>query len=355
MSSFRPNSSDKSKALAAKYKWTGIVIVVLAILGYSIFTDSPIKKIIIGEVKVEFAVKPGPTIYYTTSEASVDSGGSDYLIPVPDEDPIYLSLINYIIIEPGEDDPQNFHSELVGTALGRGQLDVKYEESDQSGRFAIWLTSSKIEEGREIFIYTTRYIRNDGTIEIAWREAYLDGDTWFSQISPDLIEMVGHEGITNDSVGIGQPQIKSVNEVLQSLNNEKYRLIRGQISALALLNNCFVNGQIMEDDLTRYISTEIALAREIGLTFEASRVIAEFGYSLYLEKEYLGSKIFWEAMILLNPWDSYSYNVLGVCLEGINRYESALQAYEKALLLDPEYEDAIKNFQQLSSYLEGTY
>jgi hypothetical protein len=338
-----------------------MITIVLAIIGYAIFMKTPIKEMSIGEegVKVTFAVKavdqrPGPTVYQQSPDKS-GSEESHYLIQVPGEEPLPLTRVDRIVIEPGEDDPQNRHLELVGRALETGKVSVKYEEPDTLGQFSLWLTTTEVKEGRALFSYTTRLVRRDGSTEIAWREAYRQGDTWYTQISPDLKKLLAgtgdFEGSTDNPVRLDKPRIRSLAEINRALEAERYRLVRGQLDPKALLNLCFLQGRVTDEYIHQVESQGKSLAQDVGLTLEAAETIAEFGYSLYQEKEYLGSKVFWEAMTLLNRRDSYGFNMLGASLEGLKQIHSALEAYEQALEIDPQNANASKNVQRVRALL----
>jgi hypothetical protein len=362
MSTSSDSGGVRVKALAAKYKWIGMIAIVVAILGYAIIMKTPLKEFTIDKesIKVSFAVKaidqrPDLSIYSPASVrlgASKDSDAPNITIQPPGEDPIQVERI---ILVPGEDDSQNRHLELVRRALEIGEVDVKYQESDQFGEFSLWLTYSENDEGHRVLYYTTRLVRHDGTMDIAFREAYRQGETWLTQISSTVKEAFAaageFKGNIHDPIRLDQPRIRSLAEILQALENERYHLVRGQLDAQALLNLCFVKGRVTDEIIHQVELQGRSLAQEVGLTVELCYAIAEFSYGLYEEGEYLGSKVFWETMILLNPWDAYFFNMLGVSLEGLHRLESALRAYEKALELDPEEASARSNLQRLRARL----
>lgn len=354
--------SEKSNAQAVKFKWIGIISVTLIIILYAVFNKTPINEIIFNKegFKVKFTVKPIDQIegqaenqtVTTNSNQSEILNESGISVIIPGEGKLSLSEIDNIVIEPGENDAQNRHLKLVGTVLERAEIEKKYDESDDMGIFSIWITSSEKKDGKNIIDYTTLFKKNDGTVEIAFREAYKQDGVWLTQISTLLKELLAmqneYEGEINSPVQLDRPRIKSVAQINRALNEIKGVLIRGQITAQGLLNSCFVDGKITDDFIYQVSSDESTVSKEIGLTIEACYTIAEFGYALYQEEEYLGSKIFWEALLILNPYDAYFHNMYGVCLEKLNDLAGAIEEYKRALELDPSQEMAQKNLERLS-------
>lgn len=76
-------------------------------------------------------------------------------------------------------------------------------------------------------------------------------------------------------------------------------------------------------------------------------IIANYGYQMYLDEEYLGAKIFCETMIMLSPHDSYFHNLLGACHEKLNNRDQAYNAYKEALRLNPQFTQARNNIERL--------
>jgi tetratricopeptide (TPR) repeat protein len=362
MSGSNGSDGENAKAVATKFKWTCMTIIVLAIIGYAIYTGTPIEEIVFEKLgfSVSFQTvdqKDGASTYESpsaTSDFSASSESDDWFIDVPGENPLPLSRVDWIMLESGDNDPQNRHVELVKKALETGTLNVKYEEPDRMGQFSVWLTYSEEKAGRKTFSYTTRLIQADGTIEIACREAYRASNTWYSQISPELQSLMNLNGDTDTTALLNRPRIRRVNEILQALNDQRHLLVRGQLTARGLLNSCFVDGEITEEDVRQATLQGRLLGKEIGLTFDATGDVAEFGYALYQEGEYLGSKTFWEALIVLNPRDAYCRNMLGASLECLNQLEPALREYEKAVELDPQYAHAKENVNRVQAILSNS-
>jgi hypothetical protein len=359
------SGSEKSNAQAVKFKWIGIISVTLIIILYAVFNRTPVNEISVDKdgFKVKFSVKPidQPEGQLENKTVTANSNQSEKLnesgisVIIPGEGKLSLSEIDNIVIEPGENDVQNRHLELVRTVLERAEIEKKYDESDDMGKFSIWITSSEIIDDKNIIDYITLFKKNDGTMEIAFREAYKQDGVWLTQISTFLKELLvmqnEYQEEINNPVQLDKPRIKSFGQINKCLELSKVALIRGQITPLGLLNSCFVDGALTNTFINQSRTDTNTVAKEIGLTFDLCMDIAEFGYSLYLEGEYLGSKIFWEAMIILNQNQAYFYNMYGACLENLNNLNEALQAYEKAFELDPDEENAKNNVKRLTEKL----
>jgi hypothetical protein len=344
-----------------KYKWIGIVTVVAILVGYAIYTGTPIKKMTVGEVEVEFAVravdaKPGPSTYAAPAPgraAAGSQGDGAYAIAVPGEAPLPLSKVDQILLVPGEDDPQGRHLELVERALDAGATGKLHSEPDRDGQFSLWLTHVDRSGPSPEINYMTRLVEHDGTVRLAMRTATRQGQVWLTRVSPELQELAGV-----DSPGASEatpaptasgPQVRSAGEIRRALDAERPRLVRGQLTAIGLLNHCFLDGEITREELNAIASRERSVAVEVGLTMDAAYAIAEFGYALYEQREFLGAEIFWEAMTLLNDSDAYFHNMHGASLEGLGRLEPARAAYQRAVDLDPNNADARRNLRRLQT------
>lgn len=192
------SDKEKLKALKTKYRWIGIITVLIILVLYSIFTNNPISEFYINKdgVKVSY-VKPinqkkGETIYISNISRTDSEKISDFYT-IPDPDSNYISIpgeasfpltsVDKIIMSSGEDDHQNNYLELVTRVLENGKLNVKYSDSDINGKFSVWINSLENIDGHYTFIYTTRYERINDLIEFGFREAYKKDGTWYTQIS----------------------------------------------------------------------------------------------------------------------------------------------------------------------------
>ena len=355
-----PDNREKSKALSVKYRWIGIITVLIIVIAYALYTGRPIQDMALNKdgIKVSFVKptdqKPGPTVYKSDLPETDDQRAAeetDVLIDIPGEGLLSLSQVDNIIVEPGEDDAQNRHLELVRKTLEIGESNIKYEDSDFNGKFTVWITSVDDKDGNLTFSYTTIYRRNNGSIDLAWREAYNKEGIWLTQISPTFKQLLAlndsFEGEVDSPVQLNKPRLKSMGQINQSLQNIKHKLIRGQISPLGILNECFFDGTITEAFIKEVTNEGETVAEEFDITMQAAYSVADFGYSLYQEKEYLGSKIFWEALLILNDHDAYYHNMHGACLEKLKDLQGALKSYQRAVELNPEANDYLKNVKRL--------
>lgn len=131
--------------------------------------------------------------------------------------------------------------------------------------------------------------------------------------------------------------ILSPNSIAACVRTKVSQLDSALISARELLNSCFVSGRIPEEDFRRSEQRELALAKKLKLTLDDAQDIAEYGYyELFLEKHYVASRIFFEAMILLNPWNTYYHSMRGEIENSLGNYESALHSYSIAIETDSE-------------------
>lgn len=353
----RTNKSAE-RANASNVKWIVLFLIVMSVIGYSLYTDVPIKNLTLSQqgMGIEFGVKSldqtsASSHYEQPNEETINSEmQGSYVINVPGEDPMPLASISSIMVEPGPDDFQNRHLALIRKALDAGRLNVKYEEPDPYGTFATWLTSIRERDEKKIISYQTRLVRDNGEIELAMREAYKEGDVWMTQIQPMIKEIMTGESEIDNPVDLETPRIKSPNAVIKALESQRLLLVTGQLSPEALINLCFVDGRVRQEWHQQLLLRNETIAENIGLTYEAAMIIAQYGYQMYLDEEYLGSKIFWETMIMLVPHSDY-YNLLGACKEKLGDQDEAYKAYEEAIRLDPNNESAKTNLARLAAKL----
>ncbi len=324
------------------FKWGAIVVIVLIFVAYSLITKKGIKKVEFSDFKIEFENQvSGPSTTYTTEEYTSTSGGSEYHIQPHGQSAIALSTINEILIESGNDDPINRHKEFIANVLESRDMNNTYQESDTEGIFLMWITA---ESTYNCFNYSTLLKRNDGSTQLAFRLACKVNDLWRTEISPELVEMVNSSGNGNlDDDELITARIKSLGEIMSCLDSNKDEIKIGSYTPRTLINLCFVGGEITSDEFNRAERGDLLLGKQLMMTFEVSRSIAEFGYELFLQEEYIGSKLFFEAMILLNPYDSYFHNSVGSSLMSLNRNEEALLSFNMAIQNEEHYVHALLN------------
>ncbi|MCK5028144.1 MAG: hypothetical protein KAR57_00825 [Bacteroidales bacterium] len=325
------------------FKWGAIVIIVLIFVAYSLITKKGIKKVEFSEFKIEFENQvSGPSTTYTTEEYASTSGGSEYYIQPHGQSAIALSTIDEFLIESGSDDPINRHKEFIANILESRDMNNTYQESDSEGTFLMWITS---EISYNCYNYSTLLKRNDGSTQLAFRQACKENNLWSTEISPELVEMVNSSG--NGNLGDHSESIiartKSLEEVMSCLATHRDEIISGSYIPRALINLCFVDGEITSDEFDRAERGDLLLGKQLMMTFAVSRSIAEFGYELYLQEEYIGSKLFFEALILLNPYDSYFHNAVGSSLMSLNRNEEALLRFNMSIQNEEHYVHALLN------------
>jgi len=325
------------------FMWGSIVIIVLVLVFYSIYTDTPLKKIIIKDITIEFQDQvSGPSSTYSGENYIATTEVGDFYIQPPGKSGIALSSIKEILYESGFDDPINRHRELVLKALESGNMRRTFQEKDLEGMFSMWITS---QEFPDCYYYSTLLQRNDGTKQLAFRKARKSGDKWSSEISPELRELIGASEYNSSGnfTGSASAQIKSLGEVMSCLESHKQSIIRGLYTPSALVNLCFVEGEVTTEEFDSAERGDLLLGQQLLLTMEAAYSIAEFGYALYQQEEYIGSKLFFEAMSLLNFHDSYFHNMVGSSQMAMNNFNGAIPSFDQAIQNDPQNVHALLN------------
>lgn len=325
------------------FMWGSIVIIVLVLVFYSIYTDTPLKKIIIKDITIEFQDQvSGSSSTYSGENYIATTEVGDFYIQPPGKSGIALSSIKEILIESGSDDPINRHRELVLKALESGNMRRTFQETDPEGMFSMWITS---QEFPDCYYYSTLLQRNDGTKQLAFRKARKSGDKWSSEISPALRELMGASGYPSlgDSAGSASTQIKSLGEMMSSLESHKQSIIRGLYTPRALVNLCFVEGEVTTEELDSAERGDLLLGKKLLLTMEAVYSIAEFGSELFEDGEYIGSRLVFEALTLLNYADAYFHTMVGTSNMALNKWKEALKNLNYAIKNDPENVHALLN------------
>lgn len=328
----------------ATVKWASIVIIVLAVLGYAIWTGQQIEEInVVDIVRIKMVGVQREKTSYTslpTEETTPQSSTTESLsITVPSRGSINLKAIERIVLEVGQDDPHVRHTPLVFRALENGRMNQLYSERDALGEFLVWLTYTDFESGERCHAYSTLLIESTGEMELAWRRACKEAGIWNSEISPALIELAEADaGRTLTGGNTPQPvasaRVKSIGKIGRCLDINDYKIKLGLLSARGLINLCFVDGEISNDSFDRAERDEVYLAREIMLTMDAAYNVAEEAYTLYQEEEFLGSRLLFEALSLLNTSDAYFRNMVGANKEGLGDLQGAFESYDKAVTLD---------------------
>lgn len=326
------------------FMWGSIVAIVLIFVFYSIYTKKGIKTFEIpGKLKIEFEDQViGPSLTSSGENYITTTGVGNFYIQPPGKSRIALSSIERILIEPGIDDPINRHRELVLKALESGNMRRTFQETDLEGMFNMWITS---QEFPDCYYYSTLLQRNDGTKQLAFRKACKSGDKWSSEISPELRELMGASEYTSsgDFTGSTSAQIKSLREVMSCLESHEQSIIRGLYTPSAVVNLCFVEGEVTKEEFDSAERGNLFLGQQLLLTMEAAYSIAKFGYALYQQEEYIGSKLFFEAMSLLNSHDSYFHNMVGASQMGMNNFNGAIPSFDQAIQNDPQNVHALLN------------
>ncbi len=88
---------------------------------------------------------------------------------------------------------------------------------------------------------------------------------------------------------------------------------------------------------------KLALKKAHKLDPDSEDIIEELAIICIMQKNYDESMMFCREGILLNDCNPKFWNTIGVCEFNKYNYESACEAFENAVILNPYYEDAIFN------------
>lgn len=113
---------------------------------------------------------------------------------MPGRGALPLSKIDVFCVDAPLNDPQTVHQHVVLEMLRGGQVDRLYRESDDSGRFSVWLTTGTLQGGKSCFYHTTLYERFGGSVEAGFWLACPDEEGWTTGISPDVKELIQEPG-----------------------------------------------------------------------------------------------------------------------------------------------------------------
>jgi hypothetical protein len=330
------------------FMWGSIVAIVLIIVIYALMSGRGIQEVVILDklrIKIDDQVK-GNTEYYHPAEnipALPGTTSSTYALNVPGEGVLLFNHIDRFVIEPGADDAQNRHLPLVLKALDTGRKDVLYKERDELGFFSVWLTTSERRGNKPCVNYRTLLSEDDGSKEAAFRTACKEGNQWIARISPELLELVGSSTENQGTLVDSQSEILSIGTMRKCLKLRKSDLTRGLLSPQQLINNCFVSVPITTEEFAQAKHGELLLGKQLKLTMEAAYDLAEFGYELYKDGEYIGSRIVFEALTLFNHADAYFHNMVGANSMALKKWEEALKNLNYAIKNDPEHVHALLN------------
>jgi len=97
------------------------------------------------------------------------------------------------------------------------------------------------------------------------------------------------------------------------------------------------------ENIDKFILGEITWGQLQGITVEQAHAIAQIGYGLYKEGKYHDAKTVFEGLIICNPYDSYSHNMLGAVYQKLDMNDEALESYTHATDMDQENLDAWVN------------
>lgn len=329
------------------FMWGSVVAIILIVVIYALMSGRGIKEVAFDKLRIKIGDQAeGNTQYFRPAEnipARSGTTSSTYVLNVPGEGVLPLDRIDRFVIEPGADDAQNRHLPLVLKALDTGRMDVLHKERDELGFFSVWLTTSEQRGDKLCVYYTTLLSEDDGSKEAAFRMAFKEGNQWISRISPELSEFFDSSTENKGTLIAIQSEILSIGTIRKRLKLRKSDLTRGLLSPQQLINNCFVSVPITTEEFAQAKRGELLLAKHLKLTKEAAYDLAEFGYELYKDGEYIGSRIVFEALTLLNDADAYFHNMVGASNMALNKWKEALKNLNYAIKNDPEYVHALLN------------
>ncbi len=330
------------------FMWGSIVAIVAIMVMYSMYTDNPLTEVEIGDkVRIRLSgTVPGNTKYYKPHREAEDASPQSkqtFAFIVPGEEPLPIDRVDSVILEAGTDDAQNRHLPLVVKALEAGALENRYDERDILGTFSVWLTVRHSERKHLCYSYVTRLTGDDGSTTVGIRRACKTGDEWTSEILPALLELAGADAGKGQSPLVEAPEIRSIGDIKTCLTLRQKDLNRGLIRAKELINLCFAKGKIKDVEFEQARHGSITLAQRLNLTSQAAEVLHQFGYDLIQRGEYIGSRTFFEAMVLLNHYDPYAHNMIGASNIRLKHHEDALKNFNAAIEADPQYVHALLN------------
>lgn len=138
-------------------------------------------------------------------------------------------------------------------------------------------------------------------------------------------------------------QILSVGSIRSCIKQNETTLVQASITPRELVNTCFVSGRVPKQDFDLAERQELLLAKKLKMTFDAAYAVAEVGYELYERGEYVASRIFFEAMVLLNYADAYFNNMVGSSYMAQKDLIVAVDSFNKAIQFDPDNGHALLN------------
>lgn len=102
-------------------------------------------------------------------------------------------------------------------------------------------------------------------------------------------------------------------------------------------------GEISPDQVLALVNGTNTFQNFFGLSDEVLLAWANQGYFFYNQGKYSEAEVIFKGLVTLNPGVSYYHTALGSILEAQEKYDEALEQFEKALDLDKDDICAIVN------------